>query len=77
MTGQRQQETSLVKKAIQAEGYSNVRVRHGTGTACGWLKVYCDQKLGQSWQDKNRSVTQIAQRVTERHGEYDGRINVF
>jgi hypothetical protein len=36
----RKEETRAVKKALVAAGYTTARVKHGTGTAWGWLKSY-------------------------------------
>jgi hypothetical protein len=40
----RKEETKLVKNALINAGFDNnsLRVKHGTGTAWGWLKVYAD-----------------------------------
>jgi hypothetical protein len=44
MKGDRNQETIQVKRALINAGFdaNNLRVKHGTGTAWGWLKVYAD-----------------------------------
>ena len=34
---QRKQETKAVKEALSRVGYQDITVRHGTGTAWGWL----------------------------------------
>ena len=69
-------ESAAVKKALIEAGYTSVRVGHGSGTAWGWLKIHADPLPEQTWQEKDRAIVQIAQRVTGRHGDYDGRINV-
>jgi len=69
-------ETVAVKKALIQAGYTNVRVKHGRGTAWGWLAIYADAKAGQTWQDKRIDILRITKRITGRHGEYDGEINV-
>ena len=40
----RKQETTAVKRAIIQAGFdqNNLRVKHGKGTAWGWLHVYAD-----------------------------------
>jgi len=40
----RKQETAAVKRALIQAGFdkNNVRVKHGNGTAWGWLSVYAD-----------------------------------
>lgn len=75
------EETKAVKEALLNAGYTNVRVGHGTGTAWGWLDIYCDDKVflqcnnpGRSFQDKRVEVLRIAKAVTGRHGDYDGEI---
>jgi len=35
------EETKAVKKALVRD-YPNIRVGHGTGTAWGWLEIYCN-----------------------------------
>ena len=69
-------ETKAVKGALIALGYKGVKVGHGTGTARSWLHIKCDEKPGQSWQEKNADVEQIAQYITSRTGDYGGRINI-
>ncbi len=69
-------ETKLVKVALAKAGYTRVEVRHGIGTAWGWLSIKCDEKLGQTWQEKNSDIERIVQQVTGRHGDYGGRINI-
>lgn len=41
---ERKQETTAVKRAIIAAGFdqNNVRVKHGTGTARFWIKIFAD-----------------------------------
>ena len=34
---ERKQETRIVKEALAAKGYRDISVKHGTGTAWGWL----------------------------------------
>ena len=69
-------ETKAVKRALIKAGYTGVKVSHGTGTGWGWLKVKCDEKLGQTGQEKYTDVEKIAQQVTGRHRESGGRINI-
>ena len=38
----RKEETKVVKKALVDAGFNGVRVKHGTGTAWGWLNSYVD-----------------------------------
>ena len=74
--GNHNQETKAVKDALIQAGYANVRVKHGTGTAWGWLHIYADAKPNQSWQEMYSDIIRIAQRITGRHGDYNGNINV-
>jgi len=69
-------ETKAVKAALIKAGYTGVKVGHGTGTAWGWLHIKCDEKLGQTWQEKYADTEKIAQQVSGRQGEYGGRINI-
>lgn len=40
----RREETMAVKQALVAAGFDNniLKVRHGTGTSWGWLKIYAE-----------------------------------
>jgi len=69
-------ETKAVKGALIALGYTSVKVGHGTGTAHSWLHIKCDEKQGQTWQEKHADVEQIAQYITGRTGDYGGRISI-
>lgn len=75
------EETKAVKDALLKAGFTNVKVRHGTGTAWGWLDIHCDaSQLGggwQSYQDKRVKVLRIAKAVTGRHGDHEGEIDVY
>lgn len=66
----RREETKVVKNALIAAGFTNVRVGHGRGAACTWLDIYCDDKHGQSPQDKRIEAKQVTEAVTGRSGEY-------
>ena len=70
------EETKAVKAALLAAGYTNVKVRHSTGTARAWLNVQANLKQGQTWSDRDTDILRIAQAITGRTGDYDGRINV-
>ncbi len=68
----RRQETKIVKDALLAAGYTGVKVGHGTGSAYGWLDITI---TGIGANGNNRAnVLAIAQKVTGRHGDYDGDI---
>ena len=69
-------ETKAVKDALIKAGFTNVKVGHGSGTAWGWLDIYCDAKPKQSYQDKRVEVILIAKGITGRHGDYNGEISV-
>ncbi len=72
---ERKQETKLVKDALCEAGYKNISVRHATGTAWGWLEIRVGNTLP-GMDSNRRHIIGITQRVTGRHGEYDGCINV-
>ncbi len=86
----RKEETKIVKEALAKAGIP-AKVGHGKGTAWGWLHInigdprarnglkpaplefqYTDEE--QALQDK---AIKIAQEVTGRHGDYDGRISLL
>jgi len=70
-------ETKMVKDALTKEGYTSVKVGHGSGTARGWLHIKCDEKfIEQTWQEKSIDVEMIARQVTGRTGDYGGRITI-
>ena len=78
ITMTRCEETEKVKAALRAAGMT-AKVRHGTGTACEWLKIKVEglPPLGEhEWQAKYAEVQRIAQQATGRSGEYGGRINI-
>lgn len=66
------EETKAVKAALKAAGI-NARVGHGKGTAWAWLKI----NVGEGNGFLRPRVIKIAQAVTGRSGEHDGRINVY
>ena len=68
---ERKTETKAVKKALLAAGIK-ARVKHGQGSASGWLYIYIDPALKM----REKAIV-IAQFATGRRGEYDGCINVF
>ena len=70
------EETNIVKNALTQAGYTNVKVKHGTGTACGWLKIWADFLPGKGFHLWRGDIIQIAQAVTGRHGDYSGEISV-
>lgn len=83
----RNDETRIVKQALLKAGYRDVKVGHSRGTAWGWLDVRitadrtpeCDCRdndvmLCTHCRDIDRKATELVQKVTGRHGEYDGRI---
>ena len=69
-----------MKAALRRAGIPFRSVKHGTGTAAGWLKI----KLTATYEEERangfkteRAAISVAQLATGRHGEYDGRINTF
>ena len=68
------EETKMVKDFLKTAGY-DVKVRHGKGTSCGWLKIYVKSDL--PFRELRSQICSIVQGITGRSGEYDGRINVF
>jgi len=68
----RNEETKLVKNALKNAGF-NSRVKHGTGTAWGWLDIKILNTENQKWRD---TILRIVQEVTGRRGDYDGCITV-
>lgn len=36
---ERKQETKIVKETLERAGYQDITVKHGTGTAWGWLHI--------------------------------------
>jgi hypothetical protein len=67
----RTEETKIVKNALKAAGI-DASVKHGTGTAWGWLEI--ELNSGSYW--RHNEALRIAMRATGRHGDYDGRILV-
>ena len=74
----RRQETMAVKAALLKAGLPVRRVKHGTGTAWGWLDIYFEHQDYDpvTYRAHYRQAVSIAQQVTGRHGEYNGKINV-
>lgn len=66
------EEIAIVKKELKKAGIPFKKVRHGTGSASWWLKIYL-----KNGEDEDRKVIQIAQKATGRFGLHDGRIAVF
>jgi len=70
------EETKAVKKALAKIGQSKAKVRHGKGMGSGWLKVYIPKQPGNFF-DNLMYFTKFLMEVTERSGEYDGRIQII
>ena len=70
---ERRQETTIVKQALRRAGIPFRGVKHDTGTAWGWLKIKLAPGTPRAEQDR---AIRIAQAVTGRRGDYDGRIIV-
>lgn len=87
----RSEETVAVKKALKEADIPCVYVRHGRGTARWWLKInlgpdperglgYCEEQkkeFSPEWQHYQRRALNIAQEVTGRDGEDDGKILIL
>jgi len=73
----RRNETKIVKDALRARGVPVKRVRHGTGTAWGWLRVYADRREGVDWQADRQEILSIVLAATGRSGDYNGRVIVL
>lgn len=73
---ERRQETTAVKRALLEAGIPVRRVIHGRGTAWGWLDIYLEHGACRDQYETGREAIRIAQEVTGRSGDYDGRINV-
>ncbi len=74
---ERKHETKAVKQALASNGFTGISVGHGTGTAWGWLHIRINQLNCFSEANTRNGALRIAQRVTGRHGDYDGNINVY
>uniref|UniRef100_A0A6H1ZJD5 Uncharacterized protein n=1 Tax=viral metagenome TaxID=1070528 RepID=A0A6H1ZJD5_9ZZZZ len=87
MSIDRKEETKVVKAALKNAGIP-AKVGHHRGTAWGWIAINVGDPAGrngvnpetrqytqeeQAYQDK---ALKIAQQVTGRTGEYDGRISL-
>jgi hypothetical protein len=68
----RKQETKIVKEALAKVGIV-ATVKHGTGTAWGWLKVRVKEAPDGT---SGNAVLKIIQGITGRHGDHDGCIGV-
>jgi hypothetical protein len=83
----RKEETKIVKEALKKAGI-DAKVGHHRGTAWGWLEINIgdararnglkpapfEYQYNEVEQALHEKVIKIAQEVTGRHGEYDGRI---
>lgn len=72
------QETVAVKRSLIEIGFSKdvVRVGHDTGTAAAWLNILVNQLPGTTPEQCEELAITDAQRVTGRHGDYNGLISV-
>lgn len=70
----RREETKAVKAALRRAHIPFLRVRHGTGTAWGWLHI---KVPGETPYPLQRKAVKVIQAVTGRHGDYDGKIMVY
>lgn len=90
----RREETVAVKRALVAAGFdkNNLKVKHGTGTAWGWLKVYAEihhkpecnceamyrlcTPCNALWLDCYRRILEVAIKASGRSVFGDDRINI-
>ena len=77
------EEVTAVKKALRKNNILFLSVKHGRGTAWGWLHVKLQPQVeilpeGIITNDRteDQEIIRIIQRVTGRSGDYDGRIMV-
>lgn len=74
---ERRAETKLVKDWLLKNGYREVKVTHGHGTAWGWLEVEVTGDLPRTdWQLVYRQLSKCIQELTGRHGDHNGRISI-
>ena len=74
---ERRKETRIVKQAMKDAGYTGIRVRHGTGTAWGWIDVHADRDETRKYSDQRNQLIQVVQEATGRHGDYHGNIGIY
>jgi len=74
----RREETTAVKRALVAAGFDKPRVKHGTGTAWGWLKIYVDiHILGPShWNNSYNRILEVAIKASGRNEYQAKRIGI-
>ena len=65
---ERKQETTAVKRALAEAGYV-ASVKHGTGTAWGWLHIKLDREWRPNDSDTLEKITKIALAVTDRRND--------
>ena len=58
----KQEETRKVKVALKNLPY-RTKVRHGTGTASGWIKVYIPRAI---WEKEERQIESLVADATDR-----------
>ena len=61
----RQEETIALKVALKTAGLQPTRVRHGTGTAWGWLRVWLEAPSVRQ-EETRRAAEAVIRRVTGR-----------
>lgn len=86
----RKTETKIIKDALKKAGI-DAKIRHGKGTAWGWIDIFIgdpkkrnglhpaprdNQYTDDEIEFQNR-IVRLVQKVTGRHGEYDGNICVL
>jgi len=72
----RKDEARAVKRELAKYGIE-ASVTHGTGTSRSWLYIHTKKYPAnlKDFQKRDKFVTKIAQQVTGRKGDYDGRIS--
>ncbi len=68
------EETTAVKKALRGAGIRATKVGHGNGTAWGWLDIHLPAASTPATRAK---ALDVAQQVTGRTGDYNGRISIY
>lgn len=69
----RKAETKAVKAALIAAGFKGVSVKHGRGTAWGWLDIWVDGAFSAG---ENTRVQQIAAQASGRSAYAAGNISI-
>ena len=71
------EETRAVKAALKERGIPVKWIKHGRGTASGWLKINLGANAKADYRSLRAQVLAIVKQVTGRRGEYDGEILIL